>query len=408
MHILIVSDVNIPSLENNSADFHFSGAERVLFEELQALARRGNQISLIARRKEKESGEKFKLKDIAIRTFYADPASPLDFLYRTISGPRDIFSKIKKDVDIINFHQPFSAFALNIFQAAKKIPKIYTCLSLGHMEYATRQTISNKPLSLSDRAVTIPFIKFIEIFNFLRCDRVRTLSSYTSKLIRDFCKISETKIKIVPGGVDTLRFNPAGDKKEIRKKFSCPENKVIISTLRNMEPRMGLENLLYSMKEILKTHNDTLLVIGGEGPLREKLEKIAIGEGISSNVRFTGFVKEEALADFYRGSDFFILPTKSEEGFGLVTVESLACGTPVIGTPVGATPEILGQLSHDLILESAGSIDMAKGIVKWISIFKNEKAVYDETAKRGRKLVEEKYSWDNTAAELEDLYRELL
>src|SRR5207249_11624167 len=59
---------------------------------------------------------------------------------------------------------------------------------------------------------------------------------------------------------------------------------------------------------------------------------------------FLGFIPDETLPSYYHAADVFVLPTRELEGFGLVTVEALACGTPVLGTPVGATPEVLSGL----------------------------------------------------------------
>src|SRR5205814_7616551 len=94
---------------------------------------------------------------------------------------------------------------------------------------------------------------------------------------------------------------------------------------------------------------DVQLLLGGAGSLREPLEAQARASGLDKHVSFLGFVPEVELPAFYQAADVFVLPTRELEGFGLVTVEALACGTPVLGTRVGATPEILAPLSPSLI-----------------------------------------------------------
>jgi glycosyltransferase involved in cell wall biosynthesis len=101
---------------------------------------------------------------------------------------------------------------------------------------------------------------------------------------------------------------------------------------------------------------------------------------------------------YYQAADFFVLPTLDLEGFGLVTLEALACGTPVLGTPVGETVEILSGLNPYLLFASSRPEDMARGILEHLSA----PAISRE---RCRRYVLEHYSWDRTTIELEALFR---
>ncbi|HRR39717.1 MAG TPA: glycosyltransferase, partial [Syntrophales bacterium] len=122
------------------------------------------------------------------------------------------------------------------------------------------------------------------------------------------------------------RFHPSGDRRDIRRRLGIPENRAVILTVRNLVPRMGLENLITAMKDVVKALPDVLLIIGGSGPLREKLLRLACELQLSDSIRFTGFIRDEELPDYYRAADIFVLPTIELEGFGLVTLEALACG----------------------------------------------------------------------------------
>jgi glycosyltransferase involved in cell wall biosynthesis len=100
---------------------------------------------------------------------------------------------------------------------------------------------------------------------------------------------------------------------------------------------MGLEILLRAFRLLAREVPDLHLAIGGSGPLEGMLRALRGSLGLSDRVRFLGYVPEAALPGLYAAADLFVLPTEQLEGFGLVTVEALACGTPVVGTPVGAT-----------------------------------------------------------------------
>src|SRR5207249_11052699 len=81
---------------------------------------------------------------------------------------------------------------------------------------------------------------------------------------------------------------------------------------------------------------------------------------------FLGFIPDETLPSYYHAADVFVLPTRELEGFGLVTVEALACGTPVLGTPVGATPEVLSGLDASLVFRGISAEIMAEDLLRFL------------------------------------------
>ena len=104
--------------------------------------------------------------------------------------------------------------------------------------------------------------------------------------------------------------------------------------------------------------NATLGIAGtGEllGALREQIDALGLG----ASVTLLGRVSEADLVRRYQQADLVVLPTQELEGFGLTTAEALACGTPVLGTPAGATPELLAPLDPALIASGTGSDQIA-------------------------------------------------
>ncbi len=403
----MVSDIFMPSSKDKLGELSLSGAERVLLEESRALSGKGNRVYMISRRMEKE-GTSYVFEGIDVNTFYAIPSLKPGFLVNSLKSPRTLFSAINDRIDIINYHQPFSAYSLNSFGKSSAIPSVYTCHSLGHEEYATRCAVEKGNFSFADYSLVIPAMKYIEKFNFKKSRRIRVLSEYTSRRLRRFCPVPESKINVIPGGVDKKKFILHSGTSLLKKRLAIPEGKIIFSTLRNMEPRMGLENLIEAAEIVRKRDDSAIFVIGGSGPLKTKLVNAVQSKGLSSSVYFTGYLDEKDLPAFYSLSDFFILPTIEQEGFGLVTVESLACGTPVLGTPVAATPEILSDVEKELIFTSVSPEAMADGILKWIGIFRNKKDFYGQTSLRGKNVVDEQYTWERSADKLIELYESIL
>ncbi|MBW6486196.1 MAG: glycosyltransferase, partial [Syntrophobacterales bacterium] len=224
--------------------------------------------------------------------------------------------------------------------------------------------------------------------------RIIVLSSYTAeKLVRNYAA-PRKKIAIVPGGIDLVRFAPARDKNAAQELLGLPPGKFVMLTVRNLVSRMGLENLLLAMVEVVKKCPDSLLVIGGTGPLEEKLKTQAQDLKINDHLLFKGFIPEDELPDYYRAADLFVLPTVDLEGFGLVTLEALASGTPVLGTPVGGTNEILKRFDSDFLFKSPVPEDMAELMIKICSLYKKNPEKQKMDSVRCRMFAQEYYSWE--------------
>jgi glycosyltransferase involved in cell wall biosynthesis len=107
---------------------------------------------------------------------------------------------------------------------------------------------------------------------------------------------------------------------------------------------------------------DVLLLIAGKGRLQEELQTRISEAGLDDNVKLLGFVPDQHLAALYRAATISVVPTVALEGFGLITVESLASGTPVLVTPVGGLPEAVAGLSPNLVLRATGAEAIAEGL----------------------------------------------
>jgi glycosyltransferase involved in cell wall biosynthesis len=116
---------------------------------------------------------------------------------------------------------------------------------------------------------------------------------------------------------------------------------------------MGVEELLRAVSVLVREGVRVNVAIAGVGMLESQLRALAATLGLDGHVRFLGRVPDGDLPGLYAAADLFVLPTIAYEGFGMATVEALAAGTPVVGTAIGATPEILGPLGRGLISPTA-------------------------------------------------------
>jgi glycosyltransferase involved in cell wall biosynthesis len=232
-------------------------------------------------------------------------------------------------------------------------------------------------------------------------DRIIVLSRYTEKKLKKTHGLLPEKIACVPGGVDLEKFQPAGDKTTYRRKLGLPDDSVILLTVRNLVPRMGLDNLLSALKQIVIRAPDIYLIIGGDGPQKSELVELAKRHGIANCMRLEGFIREDRLPDYYRAADIFVLPTRELEGFGLVTLEALASGVPVLGTPVGGTREILSRFDPEFMFKDITPDSMAALILEKYRQIKKHPAEWAQICASCRQFVEDHYSWEKNVDALE-------
>ena len=148
---------------------------------------------------------------------------------------------------------------------------------------------------------------------------------------------TEPKLRLVPLGIDLSRI-VSTDRTAARTHLGLPQEDVILFTLSRLEEMKGLDVALRGIAN-LESRN-FIYLIGGEGRWRGRLEDLRSRLALSQ-VKFLGRIPSEHLSDYFAAADLFIQPDIGHPAFGIVTVESLAHGTPVLGSDAGATPEII-------------------------------------------------------------------
>ena len=155
--------------------------------------------------------------------------------------------------------------------------------------------------------------------------------------------VSPERIGVVPCGVNLELFQPM-DKGMARQRLGLADTKIILSVGR-IEPLKGIDQLLKAMPYLQNGQEPRLVIIGGDEHSQheiKQLKKLARDLHVQDSVTFTGLVKHEQMPDFYSAADACVIPSYYES-FGLVALESLACGTPVVTTDVGDLKSIIRQ-----------------------------------------------------------------
>lgn len=315
---------------------------------------------------------------------------------------------LKKDCfDLINLHSPQSSLGVYMSKASRRIPKIYTFSALQHEEdLLTAKALHFKWYQWKRYIKPIWLLIYSEIMKSLErralkdSQKIITLSDYTAKTLAEVHGIPAGKIEKIPGGVDVNLFRPTNNKEDVRKRLFIPQEKHILFTLRRLVARMGLDNLIKAIPIVIKRHPEALLLIGGEGPMKSELAQLIEKLNLKNCVKLLGYVSQDMLPLYYQAADLFILPSRALEGFGIVTPEALSCGTPVLGTPVGGTIEILSRLDNELLFKDISAGSMAELILKFL----DDPGKLAAAQAKCRKFALDNYSWDNSVDRTEKLF----
>ncbi len=215
--------------------------------------------------------------------------------------------------------------------------------------------------------------------------------------------IAPERVRIVPGGVEVDDFALPLTRAEARQRLGWPQDRPIVLAVRRLQRRMGLENLVEAMATVREAMPEALLLIAGKGPLAADLDARIDALGLRDHARLLGFVPDADLPPAYRAADLTVVPTVALEGFGLVTIESLAAGTPVLVTPVGGLPEAVRGLSPDLVLPGSDAAALAEGITRAL---RGDLPLPDAEACRA--FTRKHYAWPVIAQRTRAVYEETL
>ena len=237
---------------------------------------------------------------------------------------------------------------------------------------------------------------------------INVLSQYSkSHIANEFPSIDLDRVHVIPGGVDTDRFRPATDRGALRAQLGLDDSVVELLTVRKLAPRMGLENLIKAMPRVTAAASDlgqrAHLTVCGDGALMPVLLDLAKELGVADAMTLAGRVSDGDLVRHYQASDLFVLPTAAMEGFGISTIEALSANLPVVGTPAGATPEILRAIDPALLTRDTSAGAIADAVAAWLGRREQESGTG-----RYRQEVLSKYSWDHVTDLMETYYAEQL
>jgi len=321
----------------------------------------------------------------------------------------NILKRVKKEkinYDIIHTNYWFSGLiGLKVAKKIKK-PLVHIYHSIGQVRFESLKKYKFQETNNAFFEQRTIFEKEIA----QKADKIITTSPVEKEIIKNLFRISGEKIQTITIGVDTKIFRPIKTERA-RKLAKVETNGKIILYVGRIEWRKGIGTLLYAFKEVIKKYpNARLFVIGGgksksarklEEAECERLKKISQELGIEKRVKFLGPKKQKELYKYYSAADVCVVSSYYEP-FGIVPLESMACGTPVIASRTGGLRYTVKDKITGCLFEPKNYSDLAEKIN---IVLKNGKDFYTGNC---LKRINDDFQWEEIADQYDNFFNQLI
>lgn len=349
----------------------FGGAERLLLSYLKLLDRIQYEIYVCSLREKPDDLQ----GEISKYAQFTNLNMRNKFNPSVLSNLTNLIREIKPD--IIHTH---------LFQA-----RFYT--SVAHLFSRYGILITHKHNNVNPKKHNI-FILF-EMMSIFLNDKVIAISQAVAKSLRKFEFIPLKKIFVLHNGIDFKKFNEIADSQNI-----SPRNPFIIGIVCRLEPQKGISYLLLAMRIILAKFPNVKLEIVGDGSLFRELNELSKKLEISNSVKFFG--KFADVIPFYKRMSVFVLPSLYE-GFGIVLLEAMAAGVPVVATNVNGINEVVVDGESGILVPPKNPEAIADAVIKIIENDKLTERLVMEGYKRA-----ELFDIKDHVMKLHNFYKNLL
>lgn len=270
------------------------------------------------------------------------PFSPARWPLHLASARTAVARHLSGPWDVLSTHSPAAALALRDVRARWHVHTV-------HSPLVDEQRINwgGSFGGLVKRSLGVPFLRAAERRVLLGVNHVHVLSAFTAeRLVSEHGEWVQRKLTILPWWADDVaRGCPRQD---ARRALGLPPTGTLLCSIRRLVPRMGLDVLIHAMGRLNTSHRWTL-AIAGAGPERSRLERLAVEQGIRERIWFLGRISDADRSMLYDAADLVVVPSRALECFGLVVLEALARGVPVLASSVGAIPEVLQPVLPDAL-----------------------------------------------------------
>jgi glycosyltransferase involved in cell wall biosynthesis len=355
---------------------HIGGVERISFEQAKRLSTLGHHITVVTSRLDGDLPEEVN-SGIKICRINA-----LNYLYDYFGIPFPLASPAllnvlrreirKADICIIHSFGFLSSFTASWLSTRERVPYIL-------YQQNPRIKYKDQILNFLQRSNELIFGKYI----IKHASRVLAVSSYVSEYLT---KIVPCDVTVLYPAVDHNNFHPIKSYRLIREELGLPLDKTIVLTVRRLVSKNSVDVFL-SVAALFRDDKEIIFVVIGDGPEYTRLNTQR--RTIQETCKFVREISDELLQTYYQASDLFILPSIAE-GFGIVLLEAMSSGKPIIVAKNGGQVEALEKEKNGLLVKDQSAYQFAQAIKR----FRNAPRLLETMGNRGREIILERFTWE--------------
>jgi glycosyltransferase involved in cell wall biosynthesis len=291
-----------------------------------------------------------------------------------------------------------AALALGWARVVPRTPLVFLFHSEFYSEWVQSRTLA--------RQVLRRYMAAIERRVFGLSARIVAVSEFSGRQIRARAPAAADRVRVVPTGVDTTYFCPPSSQASAREQLGpiAPNlDEPLILGVGRLAGVKQFDRLITAFAVASARGLKASLVIAGGGPERQRLEQLITTYGMADRIHLAGYCDPPRLRGFMQAADLQVC-TSAFENLSLAILEGMACGTPVLGTPGGGTPELVGLIDPALVLKDDEPHTLADQLPIWLA----DRARPAALGRRARALAVERYDWERVVDGLEAVCGEVV
>jgi len=295
------------------------------------------------------------------------------------------------DFDVIHVHDWLAAFSGISFKHYLKKPMVLTV----HSTEIGRAQGLHSPDSFS--------INGIEWWATYEADRVIVCSQSMKNEICGHFNLPLDKVDVIPNAIDTTKYQTSVDRGSVRQRYGVGYGEKLILCVGRLVPQKGIEYFIRAIPIIAKRYPEAKFIIVGEGWSRDLLEAEARSSGQGRKIQFTGFASDQEVINLMTSADALVVPSVYEP-FGIVALEGMATGVPVVASKVDGLAEVIEHDRTGVFVYPRSPESIAWGVDQVLSDPGHAKWLTENAKEELRKA----YSWEAVAMKTVEVYRKVV
>ncbi len=371
------------------------GISKVVYDLSHRLIKDGHDVTVVTYKEEgtKEFENNKGVKVYRVGNYMINPNNFIDWImqlnFNLVAKATEIITK-EGNFDVIHAHDWLVAYAAKALKNSYGTPIVATI----HATEAGRNS------GIHDE--TQRYINDTEWMLTYEASEVIVNSNYMKGELQRLFGLPFEKINVIPNGVNLTMYNGVEKDYEFRRQYAADNEKIILFVGRLVYEK-GIQNLVSAMPKILNNYNDAKLVIAGKGGMIDELKSQVESMGISNKVYFTGYLEPKQVVKMYKCADVAVFPS-TYEPFGIVALEGMLSGTPVVVSDIGGLNEIVEHGENGMKSYAGNPNSLADSILTLLF----DPALCMKIAKNAKAKVKEKYNWQKIAQDTHFSYQKAI